>query len=456
MSQEIYDVIIVGAGLSGCYLGKLVAEKGFNVLIIERLSRERIGDKVCGDGIGLHHFKRLGIPEPTGPELCMKITKSRVYAPDEKSFIDVEGEGFTVNRLYLGQRFLREAEKAGAKLLDQHQAYAPIIEGDQVVGVKVLDLRTGSRREFRCRVLVDASGVIPAIRLKLPREWWVAEVPHREDYCIAYREIRELDVEVDDPSTIRIYLSSVIAPGGYWWFFPKGKNVANIGLGLQWKRGAPNPLHQFRKYIEPRFPGRVVHGGGGIVPTRRPIWSFVWNGFVAIGDAACTANPIHGGGIGPSLLSAYYAAEAIEKALVERPSVDVLWILNVRYMKDYGAKQASLDLLRKFLQKLSDEELNFLIKSGVVTGAEVYGMSSTGTLTVTLVSRIISIVRALRKPSLLLKLKVLADYMSKVRELYLRFPLSPREFPKWKSEVEHILLQAHHDLELETGTTPLS
>ncbi len=28
------------------------------------------------------------------------------------------------------------------------------------------------------------------------------------------------------------YLGKEIAPGGYIWVFPKGKNVANVGIGI--------------------------------------------------------------------------------------------------------------------------------------------------------------------------------------------------------------------------------
>ncbi len=51
--------------------------------------------------------------------------------------------------------------------------------------------------------------------------------------------------------------------------------------------------------------------GGGIVPTRRPLPSLVANGFLAVGDAAVTVNPVHGGGIGPALLSAELASKAV-------------------------------------------------------------------------------------------------------------------------------------------------
>ncbi len=60
---------------------------------------------------------------------------------------------------------------------------------------------------------------------------------------------------------------------------------------------------------------RIIHVGGGIVPTRRPLPSLVANGFLAAGDAAVTVNPVHGGGIGPpALLSAELASKTVIEA----------------------------------------------------------------------------------------------------------------------------------------------
>ena len=45
----IYDIIIVGAGPSGGYLGYLLSKQGYKVKIIDKENFPR--DKVCGGGI---------------------------------------------------------------------------------------------------------------------------------------------------------------------------------------------------------------------------------------------------------------------------------------------------------------------------------------------------------------------------------------------------------------------
>ena len=71
------------------------------------------------------------------------------------------------------------------------------------------------------------------------------------------------------------------------------------------------------------------------MPTRRPLDSLVGNGIVVIGDASCQVNPIHGGGMGPSMVGGKIAGEVIAGALEKgEPSLERLRMVNVRYMRD--------------------------------------------------------------------------------------------------------------------------
>jgi len=337
-----YDIVIVGAGTSGSFAAHKLAKIGFKVAIIERKPQEEIGTKVCGDATGGHHFDHIGLEKPKLGYDAETIFKGiKVHDSNEKNYIMASGEGYALNRHKFRQKLLKMALNAGAELYDRHHATQPIIEESWVKGVKATNLKNGEKKEFYAKVTVDASGVASIIRSKLPEEWWVSEKISQEDYDICYREIIELNKEIDTEYAM-IYLNTEIAPGGYWWWFPKNKNTVNVGLGVQWTPKAPNPKTQFEKYIRPRIQKhiiRIVHGGGGIVPARRTISCMVWNGFITVGDVACTANPIHGGGIGPSLLSALKAAETIKEALeIGEASMENLWNYHHKYMKTYGAK----------------------------------------------------------------------------------------------------------------------
>ncbi len=431
-----YDVVVAGGGTGGATAAYLIAREGLDVALIDMNPRDLIGLKVCGDAIDSRHFDALGIPHPSGAESEGEFVGVKVFAPNEEDHLVVGGRGYALNRHAFGQRMIRMAESEGAEVFAEHHAVAPLTEGNRVVGVEVRDLRSGEAKRFRAKITVDATGVTAKLRTSLPGGWWVSGRPPREDYNVAFRE--NLVVE-EVPERERgyavIYLSQSIAPGGYWWSFHKGGNRLNVGIGVQWREGNPNPRERYYGEVRPRYRvSEVIHAGGGIVPTRRPIPCMAWHGFMALGDAICAANPIHGGGIGPSMLSARAAAETAVEALSEGDwSLRRLWGYHKRYHALYGAKQAGLDVLRMYMQRLSDDDLNFLISSGVVTGEDVYDFGSRGRLSGELVGRISAGLRLLRRPSILGQLRRLKDYMDAAISLYGEFPDSPEGFESWRA-----------------------
>jgi digeranylgeranylglycerophospholipid reductase len=115
-----YDVIVVGAGTAGCLAAKTSAEAGLKVCIIERKSQKRYWRKVCGDALGEHHLKALGLNPPQHGELERRIEGVKIYSPDLETVFTVEHEdfsGYLLNRRLFGQWLLKLALDAGATLL---------------------------------------------------------------------------------------------------------------------------------------------------------------------------------------------------------------------------------------------------------------------------------------------------------------------------------------------------
>lgn len=440
--RERFDVVVVGGGVSGLFFSRKIGEKGFTVALIEMKSFNEIGEKVCGDAIDKVYFRKLGLREPRQDEVENIVKGIRIISPDEKHFLLVKGEGYELNRKKFGQRLLKEAMNSGVMVYDLTYAKKPLVENGMVKGVLARDVKRNRDVIFEGKIIVDASGVSAVLRSRLPSNWWVSEKLDPKDTSVAYREIRVLDEDVDEPGHLRIYLSTKIAPGGYWWFFPKGRNKVNVGLGVQGGVGNPNPVGLFNNYIISRSQfknSKIIHSGGGVVPTRRPLETLVYSNFVAIGDAAYTVNPLHGGGIGSSLTAAWATSRVVAKALEEgNINTHGLWEANKLYIELYGAKQASLDLLRIFLQKLSDEELNYIIEKKVISDDELLEISLTGDLRISIANKILKAIRFLKKPSLLLKLKVLADYMQKMKQHYFSYPETPTVFLRWRHQLINI------------------
>jgi len=444
-----FDVVVVGAGTGGCMAAKTVAEAGLEVCLIDRKGRKDIGKKVCGDAIGKHHFDDLGLDYPTGEELERRIVGAKLYSPNLETVFHVKLEdliGFMVNRHSFGQRLLREVIDAGSTLLESNQALKPIISGKVVAGVLARDLKTGSKVELRSRVVVDASGLSAVLRKQLPPEIGVDIDFSKGDMVICYREIRELKEQLADPEYLELYFNQVITPGGYHWIFAEGGARVNVGLGLTMSNEFPNPKKQLHNHVlsQPLFEGSsIVSEGGGHIPTRRPLDCMVGDGVVIVGDAACQANPVHGGGMGPSMIGGAAAGktivEAIEKGDVSRGG---LWPYNARYIESYGAKQAGLDVLRMFLLGLSNDDLNYAMKYRLITEGDLLKASMGEDAHLNITEATIRVFRGLGRLSFLKKLRNTVNLMKEVKALYLNYPTSPQGFHEWKKKVHELFEKA--------------
>jgi len=444
-----FDAIVIGAGTAGCMTAKTLADAGLEVCLIDRKKKEEIGNKVCGDAIGRHHFNSLSLDYPSGKELERRMVGITVHSPDMKTVVHVKGKGlygFIVNRLLFGQRLLRDSINAGATLLESTQMVEPIIKDNFVTGIVVKDLTSKNKTELNAQVVVDASGFSAVLRKKLPIEIGIETNVDLKDVAICYREIRELAEPIADPEFCAIFFNQKAAPGAYYWIFPEGEKKVNVGLGTSMSKGFPNPKNQLYNHVlsQPLFKGSsITSGGGGQVPTRRPLDCMVGNGVIIVGDAACQVNPIHGGGMGPSMMGGALAGKTIIEAMERRDmSREGLWLYNALYMQSYGAKQAGLDVFRMLLQKLSDDDLNYGMKYRLVTGEDALKASLGEDLHLNITETTRRIFRGLRKISLLKELRRTASLLKKVKEYYNNYPTSPKDFDVWRKKAQDLFEKA--------------
>jgi geranylgeranyl reductase family protein len=446
---ERFDVIVVGAGTAGCLAAKTTAAAGLKVCLVERKKREEIGEKICGDALGEHHLKNLGLEKPQGGELEKRIEGIKIYSPNSETVFAIEHEdfvGYLLNRRLFGQWLLRKALDEGAILLDQMQCLEPIVEKNSVTGIMAKNLKTSADIQLKSKVVVDASGFFSVVRRKLPKEFGIENEVANEDVEACYREIRQLKQETENSKYCEIYLNQKVTPGGYTWIFRKNGARVNAGLGICMRSKFPNPKNQFYKHVltKPLFEGSLLlNGGAWYDPTRRPLENMVGNGIAILGDAACLVNPIHGGGIGPSMLSGFLAGktiiEALEKGDVSQGS---LWPYNCRYNEMYGVKQAGLDVFRMLLLTSRDEDLNYGMNYQLLTEEDVLkaGLGDDFHLKITETAK--RVFRGLKRIRFLNKLRLTVNMMKRVKAHYRNYPETPESFETWRMQTQTLFEEA--------------
>ena len=116
------------------------------------------------------------------------------------------------------------------------------------------------------------------------------------------------------------------------------------------------------------FVGEKICGGGGLIPVRRPLDTFVDNGFMLVGNSACQTVPTLGSGVASALLAGTIAAKAILHSLKRKDySLMSLWEYNREFLRTRGAILASYDIFRLQGQSLSPGEISHFFKESFIS-----------------------------------------------------------------------------------------
>jgi len=433
-SKDKTEVLVLGAGVAGSILSRLLAERGYQAILVDRLPKKNIGLKVCGNAVPEKYFDRAGIPRPGKGEFESRVAGVKIHSPDLETVFTLRDDGYILNRLKFGQRLLKESLKAGTHLIDRALAVSPMIEGSRVTGARVKSAEEDCSRILSGNITIDATGSVSRLRRMLPADWWVAEYVGREESYSCYREIRLLKDDMDDPEYCHIFLSNIIAPLGYCWIFPQGSMKVNIGAGVHTSLRR-NPRAIFSHYMSelPFLKGStILDRGVGLVPNRRPLGSMIWNGFACVGDAGCQVNPLAGEGIGPSIHAAKILSDVLSGVERGNYTVDSLWRFNQLYMGTYGGRFSALHSFFQMIGCFSDEEINYTMASGLISERDLQSFQE-GTGAGKARKGIRFLQGALSgRSSLLMKLKSLSDSIKEVSGLYASYPSSPAGYLDWK------------------------
>jgi len=395
-----YDVIIAGAGVAGMVTAASTAKhskQNLRMLVIDRNPTEEAGKKtstgwICGDAVSknsLDYLEReVGI-HYSKPELERPIQGVVAYSPDHASKAMFDGEGYVLNRKLLPQRQLKDAQKLGVEFLFDTYAEALLVTDGSITGVQCRSAKDNSTFRKTSKLVVDATGSASRLRTGLPIKSHIEKEIDKENdmestgrYIIKF-EAGNRDNTFFDPDYCIIHLDQKIAPGGYAWVFPKGEDKMNIGLGVQ-KRvlerrnretGRKDTLQSLideyvrtNPVIKAWKPSDMADDKGNEkgnwqVPVRRQNDCLVANGYMIVGDAAWMPRPIDAGGIGPAIYASTIAGKVIADAFESNDTSEKgLWKFNTEYVKTYGYRMASSEILRRFLQTLTNEDLNYGMK----------------------------------------------------------------------------------------------
>lgn len=349
-----YDIIVVGAGPSGSMAARFAAEKGVSVLLLEK-DRD-VGYPVrCGEAVS-----RAGIEEFISIDdrwISTKIDNFSFISPNNTEvIIPLEEQGYILERKIFDYALAESAAKEGAEIQTRAYVYGLLFENDKVSGVKVEI--GGEKKEIKSKIVIGADGVESRVG-----RW--AGLKTFTDFreMESGTQVTASNIEVDQ-NTCYFYFGKKVAPEGYLWVFPKGNNLANIGLGVSGmvgkKKSALSYLNDFMEIKYPNAPILTKVAGG--IPCTVTLEKIVSSGVMLVGDAARQINPLSGGGIASGMIGGSIAGKVAGDA-IKSNNLDDLIKYEIDWHNRLGKRHKIFDNLKNGIFNFSDEKFNSIAKA---------------------------------------------------------------------------------------------
>lgn len=344
--NEIHDVVIVGAGPVGIYLGMIFAKKNHSVLIVEKNSKENTGSKMDQFHLETMVFDKYGIPPPIEgtDEFIKKFKWTSYYGPYGK-YQQVMNYPVTAMRFqFFIQRLIKLAEEEGVTF-QFNSSFKEIISKEKMVTGICVEI-DGAKKEIMGKLIVDATGTSAIVRSSLPDEIGVEKfkIEDEDKMYVIQRVIQWNNPDELHPGTGE-FEESISYIYYKTWVAPHFAPNANIFGG-----GQPGGYENTEKAAEiflkdVPFPSyTLLEEHRATTAYRRSPFSLVGNGFLCIGDSACMSKSFSGEAIESSWSASLIAVDVIHKLLSENLPLTMknMWEINLLYFRNQGAKLAAL------------------------------------------------------------------------------------------------------------------
>lgn len=381
------EAAVVGAGVAGSAAALALSRAGLDVVLLDAQPLPRAG-ATWQNAIPPWMFAAGGIAPPAPPE-----------SVERRAFTFLSRSGCTRLRIdpapyvhvrmpALIGRLRREAIAAGTRVVAPAKVVSVSLDSGRPVSLRVEatpEDAPPATIEVCARLFVDASGIWGALRCRVPATIESCPTPVRSDLCSAAQETCEI---TDRAAAMAFLEHHGVAPGeAFGWVGRRGgfstvcietdPGLCEVGVlagvvadgshgtgpGLLAEVKAENP-----------WIGRGIAGGAGMIPLARPYPRLVSPGLALVGDAARQVFPAHASGCGMAFIAARMLAEAVAGA-PDPGDEAVLWRYACRFQRLHGGVLAGYDAFRLVSQRLSGEESDALLESGLMgEGAMRSGM----------------------------------------------------------------------------------
>ncbi|NNE90799.1 MAG: FAD-dependent oxidoreductase [Verrucomicrobiales bacterium] len=362
------DVIVIGAGPAGSTTAALLAEKGRNVVVLEKekFPRYHVGESMMP--FCWYTLERLGLAE--------KMDEIGFQQKHSVQFVTTDGKiskpfyffqhhdhpsstTWQVERKVFDQMIADKARENGATILEERKV-ADVIRDDsgKVIGVNATGPDDREETYF-APVVVDATGRDALVASK--SKWRTRDPKLNKISIWTYFEDAKRDPGLDAGATTVAYLPEK----GWFWYIPMRDNRVSVGVVAErdylYREGETrDPAEivdreiQENKWLADHIaPGKQVgeYWVTGEYSYRSEFCAD--DGLILVGDAFAFLDPVFSSGVFLALKSGEMAADAIDEALSDGD-------FSAKAFEPFGKKLCNhIEHMRKIVYAFYDEDFSF-------------------------------------------------------------------------------------------------
>lgn len=437
------DLLVIGAATTGSYFARRMAERGLRILVIDALSQEQLGTKYDIFHICKRDFETFQLPMPKEGDPAWGFTFSDSTAYSAFGKHPKPGKNPVIG-LHLHEYTLlmnRWAVDAGAEIVYEASFKKLCFDDSGKVCGAVYE-KDGEEVEVRARLVADCSGIPSVGRRSLPDSSLV------ENFSVGPEEMFYVTLRyVNYPNE-----SDHIKASRSWTYYKTWEAPQHDPTGAILGIGA-NFSFDFAEKIYSNFEGTIFlppyklhHIERGTTPYRRPPYSFVDDGFIVMGDAACLTKPSAGEGVTSAMVQADIAVDVAASLLLENRDISAanLWPINKRYIDAQGRAFASQLAMLVGAVATSAKENDFFFEKDIIFSARSFKALGEGKelafsrkeLADIAMKMSAGVVSGRLRPKTIAALLRAMDNSGKISKLYSEYPSTPGGFAAWRAKAD--------------------
>ncbi|KCZ70783.1 geranylgeranyl reductase family protein [Candidatus Methanoperedens nitroreducens] len=278
------DVAVIGAGPAGSTTARVIAEHGFDVILVEKDEFPGLNN-VCAGGT----IKSAIVDAGLSSDIIEKeIQAEKYYFPWGENIIETD-DLVTVYRHVFDRCLAEKAVEKGATMLKNHQIKDVSVKND---GVHLFS----EKNIIQSKLVVFADGPNTLVY----RKFGIGFKPESDNTFVSVT--CEVKWENNPFDQCEFHYGENIVPWGYGWVFPR-KNTVNVGVGCLYSKLSSNLIDSMN-YMLGNYPltgekfkeKEILQRSSALIPAAPAKRTFGERTLV-VGDAAGMVDPVTGGGI---------------------------------------------------------------------------------------------------------------------------------------------------------------